>query len=360
MRPAIQDERSGAPTLRIFSAGDDVATSDEPVGGVRLTAESTTLWQLFELAYEPLMIAGRGLDAQTRRLYVEALRWWRELTGDPVLAAIDDFLAADFVRRLAEQPGRRGARLSVATVRKHCAHVDAVLAFAGPKTREQPRNRELLPAPPRIERPRADVAPPAADWRVDELQALHAAADVMRTPRIEGVAPASWWRSLIVVALHTALRIGQLLGLRFAGISGEMIAVGAETSKGRRGRVQYLSPAARAAIEAIRTDRELIFPWPHGRRWLQRAFKRLAKAARLPADRRWGFHAFRRTHATLVADASGGGIETARISLGHGAAGVTMASYVAGRVQSRLAAQVIDRLPTPAGPTSNSSNISKG
>jgi integrase len=345
MRPAIQDERGGAPTLRIFAA--DLVASDAG-GGELLSATSTTLCQLFEAAYEPLLLAGRGLSAETRRLYVDALHWWRELTGDPVLAAIDDFLTADFVRQLSEQQGRRGQRLSVATIRKHCAHVDAVLAFAGPRTREAPRNRELLAVPPRIERPRADVHPPAADWQVAELDALHAAAGSMRTPRgIPGIAPAAWWRSLVVVALHTALRIGQLLGLRYSDVAGETIAVGAAASKGRRGRVQYLSADARAAIEAIRTDRELIFPWPHGRRWLQRQLKRLAALAGLPKHRRWGFHAFRRTHATLLADASaGGGIEAARISLGHGGAGVTCRSYVAGRVQTRLAAEVIERLPS--------------
>ena len=340
------------PTLRVFAGdgGEQVSQPGTDAGG-ELT-ERSTLTQLFEAAFEPLYLRAQALDQQTTQLYRDALQWWVRLTGDPPLREIDEWVTAAFVESLLRQPGRRRETLSVATVRKHCAQLDTLLSFAGPKTRDARgwRNRGILELPPRIERPRADREAPAGDWTLDEVRRMHGAAGFVTAPALPGVTPANWWRAMIVTATHTGLRIGQLLALEYADLSGETLLVRARGSKGRRGKLQHLSSAAAESIESIRTDRRLIFEWPHHRRWLHRCLKRLATCAGIPESRRFGWHGFRRTHATLVAEqsaASGGGVLAAQISLGHTSSATTLGHYVSGRVQHRLAAESIDRLPSP-------------
>ncbi len=327
------------------------------VGDRGLTAAST-LTELFEGAYVPVVCDGRLLDAKTIQLYREAVSWWRRLTDDPPLNQITDEVAARFVKSLESQPGRRCERLAIATVRKHAKAIDTLLRFAGPRarTRVGRHNRELLATPPWLEIPRPDVQPVVAVWTEAELAALLGAVGQMPSPRIEGVSPGEWWRALIEVAVYTGLRLGQLLGLRYEDLrrDGERgwIAVRAGCSKGRRGKVQFLTAPALAAVERIRTPRAVIFShpsWPRNPRYLQACLKRLAAVAGVPETRRWGFHAFRRTHATLLALSCGSrddAWETAQASLGHANLATTRDYYGAQSAKEALLAASLCRLPT--------------
>lgn len=329
---------------------------DGKCGDQGLTAAST-LSELFELAYLPIVCDGRLLDAKTIRLYREAVAWWRRLTDDPPLRQITDEVAAAFVKALESQPGRKSERLAIATVRKHAIVIDTLIRFAGPRkrTRVGRHNRELLAAPPWVEIPRPDVQPVVAVWSAAEITALLGAVGSMPSPRLDDLPPGEWWRSLIEVAVYTGLRISQLMGLRYEDVwqDGDRtwIAVRAGVSKGRRGKVQFLSPPALAAVERIRSARPLIFAhpsWPRNPRYLQVCLKRLASCAGVPAARRFGFHAFRRTHATLLAlscGADGRGWETAQASLGHASLSTTRDYYGAQSAQDTLLAAALCRLP---------------
>lgn len=342
------------PGLRVWTPADEIEDEKETGGGGELGADST-LSELFERAFEPLWIRGQGLDRKTSQIYRDALAWWRKLTGDPPLRSIDEWTTSSFVAELLRQPGRKRSTISVATVRKHCASIDSLLAFAGPRTRDRKgmKNRDLVKLSPRCDKPRPDFAPPDGDFTLAEVQAMFAAANVMRSPQVKGVEPAAWWRALLTVAVHTGLRIGQLMRIEYSDVSPPWLQVRSSCSKGRRGKRQYLSAAALEQIEAIRTNRKRIFEfpnWERNPRWAQELLKRLAKAAGIPESRRFGFHGFRKCHASLVAsqETDGSlGMMAARMSLGHSTMATTLDHYVNGKVQESFAAAAIDKLPSP-------------
>lgn len=344
IRPATQGN------LRLWTPADEAGDQDttEELG------PHSTLTEVYERAYRPILIDGQGLHKRTARVYADALDWWRELTGDPPLAKLDARVTAGFVSDLLKQPGRRDERLAIGTVRKHVAQIDSLLRFVGPpdRTRRGRYNLGIVPLPPPIDRPRADHAPPSSDFTWLEIEALIKAAEKMKAPRRLPCPAPDWWRSLVVVAVYTGLRMGQLFSLRYADYSAPWITVQASTSKGRRGKRQYLRPEACEAIERIRTKRDLVFEcrsWARGNpRNLQTLLKRLETLAGIPPARQFGFHGFRRSHATALAEAADdgrAGLLAAQISLGHASGSTTLDHYVAGRAQERIAASAINRLP---------------
>lgn len=340
-------------TLRLWQPTEETAAGDAAGEGDEVGPHST-LTELYERAYRPILIEGQGLHSRTARVYADALTWWREITGDPPLATLDARVTSKFVAEMLRQPGRRHKTLAVGTVRKHVAQIDSLLRFAGPadRSRRGRYNLGLVPLPPPIDRPRADLAPPAADFTWAEIEAMCSAASKMKAPRKLPCPAPAWWRSLVIVAVYTGLRMGQLFSLRYADFSPPWIVVHAADSKGRRGKRQYLRPEAVDAIERIRTKRELIFEchsWACGNpRNLQALLKRLETLAGIPAARQFGFHGFRRSHATLLAETADdgrAGLLAAQMSLGHSTGATTLDHYVAGRAQERITATAIDRLP---------------
>lgn len=336
--------------LRVWTPADDGSDQDttEDLG------PHSTLTEVYEKAYKPILIDGQGLHVRTARVYEDALTWWRVLTHDPPLTQLDARVTAGFVAELLRQPGRKSTTLSVGTVRKHVAQIDSLLRFAGPpdRSRRGRYNLGIVALPPPIDRPRADLAPPSSDFTWAEIQALCDAASKMKAPRQLPCPAPDWWRSLVIVAVYTGLRMGQLFSLRYADFEPPYITVHAKASKGRRGKRQYLRPEAVDAIERIRTRRVLVFEnhsWACGNpRNLQSLLKRLETLAGIPPARQFGFHGFRRSHATLLAESADdgrAGLLAAQMSLGHSTGATTLDHYVAGRAQERIAASAIDRLP---------------
>ncbi|MGC4004645.1 MAG: hypothetical protein QM811_16620 [Pirellulales bacterium] len=163
----------------------------------------------------------------TETLYRDALNWWLDVTDDPTLDSIDDLVLASFVETMLMKPGRKAETMSVWTVRKHCTHLQKLLSFAGPKTRDKHgrRNQGLLEEAPYLEKPLEVYDPPCGDFTLEEVIRLQAAADRMKSPNILGVAPPRWWRSLIVTACATGLRVGELMRLRYADLRGAWMSV---------------------------------------------------------------------------------------------------------------------------------------
>lgn len=333
-------------TLRVWQPTETTGDDSE-------LGPHSTLTELFDRAFEPLCIRGQGLSPKTARVYREALAWWRTLAADPPLASIDEFTTARFADALTQQPGRKkGAMLSIGTQRKLIQQIDTLLKFSGPRGRSGRERyyQAILACPPPIDRPRPDHKPPAGDWTLEEIRSMIEAAETMTAPRRLAVPAPQWWQALIIVATYTGLRISQLMSLRYDAMKPPWISVAAESSKGRRGKRQYLAAPAIGAIEMIRTARELIFEtasWPRNPRYLQTLLKRLQTRAGIDPERQFGWHGFRRTHATWLADLrDGGGVQAAQLSLGHGSATTTLGHYIAQRVQEAQAARAIDALPS--------------
>jgi integrase len=339
-----------APTIRLFDATQvDAAPSDPTVPSL-----DWKLSQIFEGAFIPLWIRPQALTDGTETLYRNALAYWEQITGDPPLYEITDWTTAHFASELLKQPGRKGETMAIATVRKHCTQIDKLLAFTGPRTRDKGgrKNLGLLDFPPMVDKPDADENPPCGDFTLDEVKRLWDACQLMRTPNIDGVENAAWWRALIVVACYTGLRIGQLMRLEYSDLQPPNITVWARSSKKRKGKRQFLHAEALADIQAIRTNRTRIFEFPNwddNKRWLQTQMERLLVFAGIPEERQFKFHGFRKLHATLIADSdnSSGGIQAAQFSLGHSHDSTTRGHYINGDVQQKIAAQAIQRLPSP-------------
>lgn len=335
-------------TIKLYQPLDgDTKETAEPSPGWRLT-------QIFERAFLPLWIRPLGLDPKTIKLYREALAHWERITGDPPLAEITDYTTSKYATELLELPGRKGPTLAIGTVRKHCSRIDKLLGFCGPKlrTKKGRRNLGLLELPPVCDSPHADHQPPAGDFTLEEVMALCDACEfAQESGCILEISPPRFWRTLIIVGFYSGLRISELMGLEYNDLQGAAITVWAKTSKGRKGKRQPLHPDALAAIEAIRTPREKIFPWrgwPKTKRWVHTLFKRIVIKAGIPPHRQFGFHGLRKAHATIIADqeqSSG----VAQISLGHAHGSTTTTHYVAGRVQDRILASAINRLPSLIG-----------
>lgn len=338
---------TGKPVLRVFRGTD---------GGSGELSSASTLSDVFERAFLPVWITGQSLDAKTETLYREALAWWVKLTGDPPVGSIDDLLIADFLRGLRDSPGRRSACMSTWTVRKHATTISKLIDFTGPRSRDR-RSRQnlgLVEFPPLVPRPRACLEPVRRVFSVDELRRMYAACDQMALPVIPGTATPAWWRSLLLACYSTGMRIGALMSLRWGDLildafdGRNYLRASGAVSKGGKGIAKYCPPELRESIESIRcSSRPWIWRWSDAKweiNWITRLLHRLQEKAGIPAERRWGFHGFRRANASAIA--LKGGMSLAQSSLGHGDIAVTQAHYVGDDVQRQLLAAAVDALPS--------------
>lgn len=336
------------PVLRLYR-GSGMGASGE-------LDSSSTLSDVFERAFLPIWITGQSLDAKTETLYREALNWWVRLTGDPPLGSIDDLLIADFLRGLRDSPGRKSSCLSAWTVRKHATAISKLLDFCGPRSRDR-RSRQnlgLVEFPPLVPRPRACLEPVRRVFSVDELRRMYAAADQMGYPEVPGSKTPAWWRSLLHACYATGLRIGALMSLKWGDLildafdGRHYLRASGAVSKGGKGIAKYCPPELRESIDAIRcSSRPWIWRWSDARweiNWITRLLHRLQEHAGIPAERRWGWHGFRRANASAIA--LQGGMSLAQSSLGHGDMTVTQAHYVGDDVQRQLLAAAVDALPS--------------
>lgn len=345
-----------------------LVATDAPRSRPPKVTKRSTLSELYHWAFKPIWLDPHQSNTGTYEAYEHALDHWKRLSPaddedrEPRLDEIDDYVVARFLTRLADQPGNKpGTKLSIATIRKHATSLNKLLAFAGPRTRSRQgyKNMGLLELPPLVDKPRADVHAPDGDFTIEEFGAMWRAADKMKTPqRLPGITPCTWWRSILVVALMTGLRRGQLLGLHPDNLSGAYVRVLSGRSKGRRGKLQYLAPAALEALEGMRREGQPFFVWPHFRkcrrnpdaapivniRHLDAQLGRLATLAGIPVQRRFGWNGFRKLSLTTAHDIAGA--EGAQAMGGHSRSGTAMAHYVNGLSQSRRAEAVINQFPT--------------
>jgi integrase len=349
---SYRDADDARPSLRLFSPAAEPADA----GSTRISP-ATTLAVFFR--HYALPRAGKACNWSPKTVvaYERSIDYWTELTRDRSLADIDDAETAEFVAGLRLLPGRASEFMSAANQRKHCRHVQSFLNMAGPRVRCGKKDLRrfgagLVAEPAFIEMPDADEQLPDGDFTHAEVTAILAACKTMTTPHLPSVVPRAWWEALIVFLAATGMRIGATMELEWSMLDGDnLLHVPAAICKRRRPDVKYVHPAARAKIEAIRGVGPRIFPWPNwpnpgATRWLQRQREFLLARAGLPEERQFGFHGFRKYHATELFERDE---LAARDSLNHRDVETTRTSYANHRRQAdaklRRQKAAIDQLP---------------
>jgi integrase len=304
--------------------------------------ESPTLTTFFDTFYRPNCLS--DARASTLALYRITLNRWRILTGDPPIAEITSQTMATYRDCLAKLRGRRSTvRQSPNTVRSSLKRIQTLLSKAGPPGQRNRDAQELIDRVPWVRPPRAiDREPRIVTSEL--IAAAYTAAPCMEAPWIHGFKPAAWWRALLVVAYNTGLRRCALLGLRMADILWDdcVFNVKAEGAKTRTGQRVPFNQTVRDHLLAIRTDRDLLFPWPGHIRSFHTQFHRLQRFAAIPNADHFGLHDLRRTAATLMWEESPA---AAQLMLGHTSAQTTKKFYVNRR---SILARAVERLPQPA------------
>lgn len=277
-------------------------------------------------------------------LYEHALRRWRLVAGDPALSAITPEILSRFRDFLSRLRGKLAvSKMSANTVRKDIKIVQTILAKAG-----QPghRNRDalgLLDKVPWIRPPRLILREPrfVSPELIDQV---YRGACLAEAPRCHGVKPGAWWRALLVTAYNTGLRLGALLALRVEDVTWDdsLLRVSADHAKTSRGQLLPLNEITIKHLRAIRTSRDLLFSWPHHRRWFHRSFHALQNKAALPERLHFGLHDLRRSAASLLWEHSPA---AAQLMLGHASSQTTSGHYVNGRA---MLAKAAAGLPQPA------------
>ena len=244
-----------------------------------------TLHRVLTEQYAPL----RGIEPRTITLYGYTLRSWGEFLGhEPGLDDISDELA--IARFLASRLSTRSA----GTAAKDRAQIRALAEFC--------YRRGLIKTWPTIRTIRVPERVPQA-WLTDEFKKLLEACDG-EEGQVAGVPAKLWWRAALLTCYELGERIGGILGIEWRDLSPHGIIVRAEERKGKRRDIfRSISPECHVAIEAIRTDRRLIFDWDRAYTSIWGRLGRICERAGLPNDRTSKFHRIRKTTASYAAAA---------------------------------------------------------
>ena len=111
--------------------------------------------------------------------------------------------------------------------------------------------------------------------------------------------------------------------------------------KSGRPMMVHLNDTALRHLVAIRTNRELVFEWPHTMQHFNHMFHRLQAAAGIPDAQHFGLHDIRKTTATII---WGDDPAAAQYALGHASMSTTARHYVA---SAGIVARALDALPQP-------------
>lgn len=285
----------------------------------------STFSQFWDRWLLPIWFRTRGQGEGTIRGYREAKDWWVKLTGDPPLDQIDAHLLLDFGEELEEVRFHRDYRSD-----RQAEPLRAQMREVSLQTRLNVRSRLntmfrrlghggdaddphacILDVPPLFglrkdyKLLRADHEGPKPAFSIATIRRLLQAADQMTTPQIPGIAPGDWWRGYDGCMVYLGLRMSEAGALRYSMLKptskGRYIFdLPAAITKAKRRERLPVHPRLAEVLLRIRTDRDLIFPWPHCARHLQTCHDRLQQLAEVPADQQMGFHAFRRTFAVLL------------------------------------------------------------
>lgn len=304
--------------------------------------DEVTLSKFYADYYRPVVLEVTAPG--TRHQYDVTVKRWRLLMGDPPLKAVTNELLAKFrdcLSRLASQD--RVGLMSSSTVRSKLVQIGAILAKAGPAGPKCRDAAGIIDRVPWCRRPQEILEEPKI-VPFQTLSDVYLAAVCMTKPRLDGVKAPKWWRALLAVAFNTGLRRGTLLALRWEWVDWQesLLRIPARALKSRRPMTMPLNETALEHLRSIRTDRELVFPWPYSREWFSIEFHRLQREAGVPDEQLFGLHALRRTAATTLWETSP---QAAQLALGHASPLITRKHYVA---QTAIVGRALATMPQPA------------
>ena len=334
---AILDDPDG--WMQEAEAADRIATDR---GESLLPAPAQpTLTTFFETYYRP----NRLFDASAGALknYRIAMKFWRLITGDPPLEEITIETLSLFRGAISKRRGRRPhLPASTSTVHSKLQLVQTVLDLAGPAGRGHRDAAGILKSTPWLRPPKVILKTPR-EIPADVLQQIHLATAGMDAPWFDGIKPPAWWRALLVTAYNTQLRRRTLFEMRMDEIDwpNHRIILPAERMKAGRPMIVHLNATALKYLQDIRTNRELIFPWPMNQRTFDRYFHRLQASIGLPKDEWFGLHTIRATSATVLAGFSP---QASQLALGHTQLAVTVNHYIR---SDGIVAAALDAMPQP-------------
>lgn len=304
-------------------------------------SEKMTIGKFFEAYYLPNCLAD-GSDGQ-RELYRVLVRRWAIFTGDPSIGEITPGHMSRFRDCLAKVRGLKAhLPMTATTIAGYLRRLQTLLDKAGPPG---PRNRDaagIIERSPWIKPPRQSPKLPRI-VSPETFRAVYDGCVAAELPRISGFKPAAWWRCLMIVAKNTGLRRKTLLRMRMEHIDwkARRLVLPAEFLKSNRPLVMPLNREAYEHLLAIRTAREVVFEWPHCRRYLHTYFHKIQTVAGIPKKDHFGLHDLRKTLASQLAR---GSLAAAQFALGHAASDVTMRHYVDSQT---VLVDALENLPQP-------------
>ena len=338
------------------------------------TLKETRTWVLKFCGLMGDLPLGRITLADCDQFYTWALMLPQNLYRGPSYA----------VQRAARKPGapkiiRRyrswqpsDEDLAPRTVEKGLTALQAVLDASGPRSRKHQHTAAIdgLFGLDQYSRPRSapwfpDVPGEQAGFAtsiftLEEVSAILRATVHARQPHVPGMAPADWWHALVLFLYNTGVRIGTALALRWSMLKQNLfgdafLEVPGYADKKGKPRLDVLNSHALAAIgstaaaRAAATESDpLIFPQPYGREHLLDLLREIEQHAGLPAERRFGFHAFRKANITETWRLSE---EAAQGNAGHGDRRTTIDHYVAAEALAHAKVlrelPALERLPQP-------------
>lgn len=271
--------------------------------------------------YAPL----RGISDRTVVIYEGTLRRLAEfLDHEPTLDDLDEIVIAKFL-------AHRVRTASPGSAAKDRACIRALWEFCARRklTEKWPEVRTIT-VPERV--PRA--------WLLDEFERLLAACSE-EYGDVVGVPAKLWFRAILLTAYWTGERIGALLALQFDDVSEDAILFRAEARKGRREDIyRPIPPECYQAIEAIRTNRRIVFDWDRSYTLIWGRLGKICRRAGLPNDRMSKFHRVRKTSASYY-EAGGG---DAQQLLAHKNRGTTKRYLDPRIVKAQAATDILPRV----------------
>lgn len=360
LKTACQDLQQSSPANRdglkirgLRSVASSSAVESNSQLEIELRA-SMTVREYYTMWYEPVVLDKKRDSAiGTKLIYRDAVNWWDIIVGENLqLSAINDLKWQDYEAGLMGSRYRRGddcqpRSLSDSTQTKHQRSVMAILRSASKKG--------LCRVPDvSIRKSQTEVKPSftieearkLCQWLrqqpVKKLKVRGALrpdyVDTLRqslgfTPRV--------WLAFIAIAFYTGLRSGEILRLTWdmlqTGENGDWLNVPSEiVSKTGKAERKAVHPCLLEALRDIGPlPGETIIAREIDYRFLLTCHERIQRLAGLPEERVLCPHAWRRTHASMVAlTGFPAAVEAARKALNHSSSETTTGHYLSDQVQA--------------------------
>jgi integrase len=269
--------------------------------------EARKKWDEFKKEYTEKI--ANGMDPQTKRLTMDALKHFERLAKPGRVASIKTSTIDGFIAKRRTERGRKeDTTVSPATINKELRHLKTVLRIA--------HDWGYLPQMPKIrmvkghEKAFRFVTP-------EHFAAIYEACKVATRPTGDTYTAADWWRALLVYGYLSGWRVHEILSLRWDDVSLDQ-AYAVTRYQDNKGRREERVPLHTITVEHLRKlvdfSSPLVFPWPLSDRRLWTDFAVIQKAAGIELPCRenhekhtdachlYGFHDLRRAFATQNVD----------------------------------------------------------